>query len=133
MTTPEQVHAMSDDELRVKIAEALGWKWIPVTPPNSWLVFEDKFGAFRNEITGNIVICTELPKWTADLNAAAELTELVRKSGRTVTIKLFSEETGGDVICVSGSCDSDEIYIFAATEPRARAEAWLLWWMEAHK
>jgi hypothetical protein len=143
MTTPEQVHAMSDDELRVKIAEALGWKVRVVKLDTSVFEFLTRLINTNGEpiraASGQRSLEyfeNDLPNWPADLSAAAELTEQMR-GDFFMTLIIFHDYDQN----VSVQCDRrrghDEprsgIDATSATEPRARSEAFYKWWLETHK
>ena len=70
--TLEQVKALTDDEIRIKVAELMGWERFPDKDMpfghTYWARFEH--GHFKKDTTehGN-----KLPDWPRDLNACSEM------------------------------------------------------------
>jgi hypothetical protein len=122
MNTPEQVNELSDNELRVAIAEALGW-----THMRTFIHHKDDSLLFGNPPDGKTF--ERVPNWTADLNAAAEL----ETDGETIITLSPLGLCGVRIVVQTGLYKFDNHTATAATEARARSEAFYKWWLETHK
>jgi hypothetical protein len=130
MSTPEQIHTMDDNTLRVKIAEALGW-----THMRTFVHLKDESLLFGNPPDGKTF--ERVPNWPADLNAAAELTKITQAAGVGFEICDASYGDGHwewECTLFDGIGRDCKTYkSSAATEPRARSEAWLMWYEATHE
>ena len=115
-----EIHAMSDDQLRVAIAERLGWSRM-----HAFIHHKDESLLFGNPPDGKTF--ERVPNWPTDLNAAAEL----EFNGIGLMFMFGKDDRGWwfEVVKPEPRVTS----WFCATEPRARAEAWLMWYKETHK
>jgi hypothetical protein len=145
MTTPEQVHAMSDDELRVKIAEARGWRVDAIPSSGDYACITQLIDPDGNIVQTAVLERSlayfanpggYLPYWNRDLNLAAELTEYAQSKGAGFEVcdaLHGTEKPFWDYECiiydpVGPACRKYKAT--AATEPRARSEAFYKWWLE---
>lgn len=134
MITAQEVHEWSDDQLRVKIAEALGAKWT-IVKNKLWL--DGEFYAKRSDdgIIDYDKYSYDCHNWPDDLTAAAELTKITQAAEVGIEVCDASYGDGHwewECTLFDGIGVNCKTYKSSAiTEPRARSEAWYLWWMES--
>ena len=113
--TLEQIQALSDDEIRVRVAQAAGWQILDV-PANPLPYWNDQRGVFVGGGTHQ-----PLPNYPADLNACREAVNLIPDDGSRDrylwTLKRIIMQT-------SETQGADEFQVHAAP-PRTRCEAFL--------
>ena len=74
--TLEQIKAMTDDELRIKVAELMGW----VSVPHRTRPLTGKEFSVDTQGTAWTELPYEMPNWPGDLNACAEMEDTLDDS-----------------------------------------------------
>lgn len=132
--TRDEIHALTDDELRKAIAEERGWKvWfvgngsdVALPPdmilPNSFVVVDGwKDARFM----------PDAPNWPADIADAWELVDEINDYCWTVNIQLDQYSVKAYLTERGAIAREPKMIVASAdTAPRAIAEAWLMYRME---
>jgi hypothetical protein len=120
--TVDEVKHLSDDELRIKVAELCGWKNIEPYRPNGCQLFKDLFGL-------HIGMFGRLPDYPNDLNAMHEAEKLLITCPRldsTDTIKGRTDWYSSDLMRVMGGARRSSLFSISHATARQRAEAFVL-------
>ena len=115
--TLEQIQALTDDEIRVRVAELMGWREIPwseLTNPRE--AREQKLFCRSNEDHR----CEWLPNYPADLNACASFeATLTREQCQAYNRKLM------ETVTERPDTEQQSLRWSWGRPPRARCEAFL--------
>ena len=72
--THEEVAKLTDEEIRIKVAELCGWKSIEPYKPEGCQLYKDLFGLKRGRFG-------QIPNYPQDLNACHEMEKCLRLTG----------------------------------------------------